>query len=98
MRKSSLFPRCAGVLLILVMAPSMAHAYIDPGNGAYMVQALFTLVGAVFFYVRHPIRAFKACWRWILNRGRQGPIALAPEAVSDRTPDAGDRKSESTRD
>ena len=52
--------RLACVTAILAMAPGLALAYIDPGSGAYMVQALFTLVGAALFYIRHPIRAFRA--------------------------------------
>ena len=52
--------RCAVAVIIFAMAPTMAFAYIDPGSGAYMVQAVFTVVGAALFYVRHPIRAIRA--------------------------------------
>lgn len=54
--------RFAAVVLILALAPAAAMAYIDPGNGAYMVQALFTVVGAALFYLRHPIRSIKIFW------------------------------------
>jgi hypothetical protein len=47
----------------------MAMAYIDPGNGAYMVQALFTLLGAALFYIRHPIRTAKLVWNRLMRRG-----------------------------
>jgi hypothetical protein len=46
-------------------------AYIDPGNGAYMVQALLTLLGAALFYVRHPIRTAKMIWRNLRGRGAE---------------------------
>jgi len=54
--------RFAAVVLILALAPAAAKAYIDPGNGAYMVQALFTVVGAALFYLRHPLRSIKVFW------------------------------------
>jgi hypothetical protein len=62
--------RFAAVVAVLAMAPTLAFAYIDPGNGAYMVQALFALVGAAFFYLRHPIRSLKSLWQWTLDRVR----------------------------
>ncbi len=54
--------------LTWIMAPAAAMAYIDPGNGAYMVQALFALIGAAFFYLRHPIRSLKALGQWLARR------------------------------
>jgi drug/metabolite transporter (DMT)-like permease len=60
--------RCVLVVLVLAMAPAAAMAYIDPGNGAYMVQALFALVGAALFYLRHPIQSLKTFWGWLASR------------------------------
>jgi hypothetical protein len=59
-------------VLFLATAPKVASAYIDPGNGAYMVQALFALIGAALFYMRHPVRTLKGIWDWALRRGRPG--------------------------
>ena len=59
--------------LVLAMAPGAAMAYIDPGSGAYMVQALFALVAAGLFYARHPIRSLKAFWRWVRKRPEADP-------------------------
>lgn len=45
------------VILLCMLAlclPQTALAYIDPGTGAYLVQGLAALVGAVAFYVSHP--------------------------------------------
>jgi hypothetical protein len=75
--KSSFGLRCVAVIAALSLAPTLAQAYIDPGNGAYMVQVLFTLVGASLFYVRHPIRSLKAFGRWLLNRQKHSE-ELAP--------------------
>jgi len=66
--------RHVAVVVVLAMAPTLAFAYIDPGNGAYMVQALFALMGAAFFYLRHPIRTFKSVWRWAVERVRQPSV------------------------
>ena len=40
--------------LLAVCMPQTALAYIDPGTGAYLVQGLAALVGAIAFYVSHP--------------------------------------------
>jgi hypothetical protein len=67
--KSSSAPlRMLTVALLLAAAPTVALAYIDPGNGAFMVQALFTMVGAALFYVRHPIRFLQTVWRKVTGR------------------------------
>lgn len=42
-------------VLILVM-PGVAHAYIDPGTGAYAIQLLVALFGAFVFFATHPVR------------------------------------------
>jgi hypothetical protein len=62
--------RFAAAVTLLALAPTLAWSYIDPGNGAYMVQTLFTLIGAALFYVRHPVRSLRALWDW-LSSGRQ---------------------------
>ena len=74
MRAGSFGLRYATTVLALALAPAAAMAYIDPGNGAYMVQALFTLVGAAKFYLRHPIRSVRAAWNSVSMRWRR-PVA-----------------------
>jgi hypothetical protein len=68
MGEGSFGPRFAVVVLILATIPTAAMAYIDPGNGAYMVQTLLTVVAAGAFYLRHPIRSLKAIARWCWTR------------------------------
>jgi hypothetical protein len=62
--------RYAVIAVALAIAPTAAMAYIDPGNGAYMVQIIFTLAGAALFYVRHPIRTCKGIWNSLTKRGK----------------------------
>jgi hypothetical protein len=75
--------RCTLIALILVTAPGAAMAYIDPGSGAYMVQAMFALVAAGLFYLRHPVRSLKSFWRWISgHRGRAEAQTASVESDS----------------
>lgn len=37
----------ACVILVQVMAPARAHAYIDPGTGSMLVQAVIAALAAV---------------------------------------------------
>lgn len=55
-------------LVLLALLPLQAYAYVDPGTGAYIVQALIALVAAASFYVRHPIKAIKALWKRLTRR------------------------------
>jgi len=104
MKKISRFPlkkyefglRCTGTILILAMAPTVALAYIDPGNGAYMVQALFALVGAALFYLRHPIRSLKELWHWFSNRGTPTPSKRTMDATSGSDTGSEEHKNGST--
>lgn len=78
--------RWTGTVLIFALAPSVALAYIDPGNGAYMVQALFALVGTALFYLRHPIRSLKELWRRFSSRGTETPAARKMNVSSGADP------------
>jgi hypothetical protein len=75
--------RVAGAVAFLALAPSLAWSYIDPGNGAYMVQVLFTLIGAGLFYIRHPIRFFHALRNWVFRRNSTGSESLGQAAELD---------------
>lgn len=46
-------------LLGALIWPASAFAYIDPGTGAMVVQAILAMVAAVAFYFRNPL----ALWR-----------------------------------
>ncbi len=59
------------LIILFCTTPSMAFAYIDPGTGAYVVQALFALIVAGLAYIRHPLRALKALW----NRLRRNKLS-----------------------
>jgi hypothetical protein len=97
MRKRFFGVRSVLIVGFLATAPTLAMAYIDPGNGAYMVQALFTLIGAALFYVRHPVQTAKLLWRKLTGRGTPETLDItsthtekAPtgEPVAERDPQA----------
>jgi hypothetical protein len=81
MNKALSVRRCAVIILVLAMAPTLAQAYIDPGSGAYMVQALFALVGAMLFYLRHPVRSLRAFGCWVISRWRKVDGASGSDAA-----------------
>jgi hypothetical protein len=52
--------RCvASISVFLLIYPSLAYAYVDPGTGAYLLQLIIALFGAVVFYTTRPIQLFK---------------------------------------
>jgi len=77
--------RIAGTVCFFALAPSLAWSYIDPGNGAYMVQALFTLAGAALFYIRHPLRFFRALRQWVFGARSTGTSTEVRESAEIET-------------
>lgn len=43
----------------ILLFPGVAHAYVDPGTGAYLLQLLIALFGAVAFYAARPRQLFQ---------------------------------------
>lgn len=44
------------VVIVLVTLASPAHAYVDPGTGMMLLQALIAGLGAALFVVGKPFR------------------------------------------
>jgi len=84
-------PRGILIVAFLAVSPTVAMAYIDPGNGAYMVQALFTLLGAALFYVRHPVRTAKLLWNRLRGRGGDDGMTAQDESLTAGPAAANDR-------
>lgn len=53
---------------IFLCVPQTSFAYVDPGTGAYVIQAVAALVGAAVFYVSHPRELIKRIRDRILKR------------------------------
>lgn len=47
------------LLLILLLFPSSAYAYIDPGSGMFILQSIFAALGALLFLLKNPLQALR---------------------------------------
>ena len=59
------FRHCAFAFTLLVSLPTEAHAYIDPGVGSLVFQAVISGVLAIGYTLRRyrsQVRAFLASW------------------------------------
>jgi len=58
--------KIAGICIafVLLLAPTAAFAYIDPGTGAMMVQAVLALFASVVFYFRDPRQLWCDLKKW----------------------------------
>lgn len=71
------------LLLVTLLTPALAHAYIDPGFGALVWQAAFAaLVGAAFF-LRSTI---SASIKWAKIKISGAPATAAPKADPSERP------------
>jgi hypothetical protein len=41
------------ILFILLISPSIAHGYIDPGSGSYFIQVVAALLFGSLYTVKH---------------------------------------------
>lgn len=51
--------RIASLSVFLLLYPNLAHAYVDPGTGAYLLQLVIALFGAIVFYATKPVQLFQ---------------------------------------
>jgi hypothetical protein len=56
------------VMYLMLFFPASAFAYIEPGTGMLMWQALIAVIGAVIVFVRHPLDAFRRFVSWIRRK------------------------------
>lgn len=45
-----------------------AHAYVDPGTGSFILQAIITFFAAVIFYLGYPIRYIRQLYKKIFKK------------------------------
>lgn len=56
------------IVFVIFLYPSKAHAYFDPGTGAFILQALVTFFAAVVVYLGYPIRLVKQIYKKIFKK------------------------------
>ena len=62
--KKILFP----ILLIYFISTTNSFAYIDPGTGSFILQAILALGATIVFYLGYPIRLFKSMMNKIFKK------------------------------
>ena len=50
-------------ILFFLILQNYAFAYIDPGTGAFIIQTLIAVMGAIVFYLGYPIRLLKRLFK-----------------------------------
>jgi hypothetical protein len=55
---------------LLLIFPALAHAYVDPGTGAYIFQLLIAVVGAIIFYATRPGDFFRLIKSYFTKKKR----------------------------
>lgn len=53
---------------LMLLFPGTASAYVDPGTGAYLLQLLITIFGAVMFYISKPGHFFRLIKEYFSNK------------------------------
>lgn len=61
------FMNIVSAFLIILLFPSDAFAYIDPGSGMLVWQGAIAAIGAVVIFARNPIQTLKS-WVQRLRR------------------------------
>ena len=51
------------LLFSFLITTTTAHAYIDPGAGAFILQAIIAFFGVVVFYLGYPIKIIKSFFK-----------------------------------
>lgn len=47
------------IIVILFTFQSASNAYIDPGTGSFIIQAILAVFASIVFYMGYPIRILK---------------------------------------
>ena len=55
-------------IILLSFLMTEANAYIDPGTGSFILQAIITFFAAVVFYLGYPIRYIKQLYKKIFKK------------------------------
>ena len=48
------------VYLTLILLPTKAFSYFDPGSGSYLIQLFIAFLASCYFFIRNPIQFIKS--------------------------------------
>ena len=58
------------IFLFILVSITNANAYIDPGTGSFIIQAILALVGSIIFYLGYPLRVLKNIYKKIFKKNK----------------------------
>ena len=59
------------IAALVLLFPGTAFAYVDPGTGAYLLQLLITIFGAVMFYISRPGQLFRVIREFFSRKNKK---------------------------
>ena len=48
------------IYLILILYPTQAFSYFDPGSGSYLIQLFIAFIASCYFFITNPIQFIKS--------------------------------------
>ncbi len=48
------------IYLILILFPTQAFSYFDPGSGSYLIQLFIAFIASCYFFITNPIQFIKS--------------------------------------
>ena len=49
--------------LILILFPTQAFSYFDPGSGSYLIQLFIAFIASCYFFITNPIQFIKSFFK-----------------------------------
>ena len=57
-------------LIVLLLSPLAAHAYIDPGSGMLLIQGLIAVIGAIVVFIKNPLAGIAALFKKLFGKDK----------------------------
>ena len=58
-------------ILILLIPLTNSYAYLDPGTGGFIIQAILALGATIVFYLGYPVRIIKSFFNKIFKKKKK---------------------------
>ena len=55
-----MFFRYLVIYLTLILIPTQAFSYFDPGSGSYLIQLFIAFIASCYFFITNPIQFIKS--------------------------------------
>lgn len=81
-------PLLVALLVVLVLTPRDAHAYLDPGTGSFLLQMLIAGVVGALYYIRVSWARIKGYFGGTKATATPEPAAIPPVEDPPSAPDS----------